>query len=255
MIMDSYHRILAAPDRACRPVSSEQPSGVSFTHIALCTRGALLGRLSAAIAKSIVWAASAITMPAERAEHRKRYLPGATTAGKPPGGQTGRARMGKGLLLYRWFRDLSIAPKLYFTVGIMGVLIGLELFVLVFALQTLSSLRAYVGGEGLWSKAQKDAVYHLYKYGISQSDQDYQLFQDFMRVPLGDARTRQELMTGHVNQEAARLGFLAGRNHPDDIDGMIGLFLHFNDVYYIKRAIEIWGRAQDIAMQLLPIAE
>src|SRR6202012_5383937 len=79
--------------------------------------------------------------------------------------------------------------------------------------------------------------------------------QQFMRVPLGDAKTRQELMSGNVNRDAARQGFLAGRNHPDDIDGMIGLFLHFSDIYYIKRAIEIWGRAQDIAMQLLPIAE
>src|SRR3984885_4302231 len=130
--------------------------------------------------------------------------------------------------LYRWFRNIPIARKLYFTVGTMALLIGVELFVLLFSLHTLSSLRAYVGGEGLWSKAQKDAAFHLYKYGVSQSDQDYQLFQAFMRVPLGDARTRQELMTGNVNQEAARLGFLAGRNHPDDIDGMIGLFLHFS---------------------------
>ena len=39
-----------------------------------------------------------------------------------------------------------------------------ELFVLLFSLNTLSSLRAYVGGEGLWSKAQKDAVYYLNRY-------------------------------------------------------------------------------------------
>ena len=62
---------------------------------------------------------------------------------------------------YRWFRDIPIARKLYLTVGIMALLIGVELFVLLFSLNTLSSLRAYVGGEGLWSKAQKDAVFHL----------------------------------------------------------------------------------------------
>jgi two-component system, sensor histidine kinase len=88
--------------------------------------------------------------------------------------------MKNGFFLYRWFRDIPIARKLYFTVGTMAVLIGVELFVLLFSLNTLSSLRAYVGGEGLWSKAQKDAVFHLYKYGVSRTDRDYELFERFM---------------------------------------------------------------------------
>ncbi len=77
-----------------------------------------------------------------------------------------RAIRKDGFLLYRRFRNVSIARKLYFTVGAMALLIGVELFVLLFCLNTLSSLRAYVGGEGLWSKAQKDAVFHLYKYAF-----------------------------------------------------------------------------------------
>ena len=164
--------------------------------------------------------------------------------------------MGKdGFLLYRRFRDVSIARKLYFTVGIMALLIGVELFVLLFCLNTLSSLRAYVGGEGLWSKAQKDAVFHLYKYGVSHTDKDYELFEQFMRVPAGDAQTRRELLAGGGNMDAARQGFLEGRNHPDDIDGMIHLFIRFGSVSYIRKAISVWGDAQAIVMQLPPIAE
>jgi signal transduction histidine kinase/CheY-like chemotaxis protein len=160
-----------------------------------------------------------------------------------------------GLFLYRWFKNISIAPKLYFTVGIMALLIGLELLVLLFCLSTLSSLRAYVGGEGLWSKAQKDAVFHLSRYGVSRSDKDYQLFRRFMLVPLGDAKTRRELLSNDRNMDAAREGFLEGRNHPDDVDGMIKLFVRFYDNYYIKNAILAWGNAQDAAMQLLPVSE
>ncbi len=158
-------------------------------------------------------------------------------------------------LLYRRFRDVSIARKLYFTVGTMALLIGVELFVLLFCLNTLSSLRAYVGGEGLWSKAQKDAVFHLYKYGVSHTDQDYELFERFMRIPAGDAKTRRELLAGDVNMAVARQGFLQGRNHPDDIDGMIHLFIHFGNVSYIRKAINVWGDAQAMVMQLSPIAE
>src|SRR5438067_10570457 len=102
--------------------------------------------------------------------------------------------MENGFFVYRWFRDVSIARKLYFTVGTMALLIGVELIVLLFSLNTLSSLRAYVGGEGLWSKAQKDAVFHLYRYGISRTDKDYELFEQCMPVPIGDAKARHEVL-------------------------------------------------------------
>ena len=157
--------------------------------------------------------------------------------------------------LFRWFKNVSIARKLYFTVGIMALLIGVELFALFFSLNTLSSVRAYVGGEGLWSKAQKDAVFHLYKYGVSRDHEDYRLFQEFMKVPIGDGKTRKELHEKTPDMEVARQGFLEGRNHPDDIEGMIALFRNFSDVSYIARAITIWGEAEPIAMQLLLIGE
>ena len=38
--------------------------------------------------------------------------------------------MEKGFFLYRWFKNVPISRKLYFTVGTMAVLIGVELFVL-----------------------------------------------------------------------------------------------------------------------------
>jgi signal transduction histidine kinase/CheY-like chemotaxis protein len=161
-----------------------------------------------------------------------------------------------GLFLYRWFRDVSITRKLYFTVGIMAVLIGVELFVLFFSLSTLSSLRAYVGGEGLWSKAQKDAVFHLYRYGISRNEEDYDLFEQFMRVPIGDSKGRQVLLLKkHRDVNLAREGFLEGRNNPADIDGMISLFTRFDNVFYIRKAIVIWGEGEAVAMQLMPLAQ
>src|SRR5258708_22046916 len=94
--------------------------------------------------------------------------------------------------LSNWFRNVSIARKLYFTVGIMALLIALELGVLIFSIHTLSSVRAYVGGEGLWSKAQKDAIYQLLRYGITHEEADFVKFKDFMKMSLGDHKTRLE---------------------------------------------------------------
>ncbi len=117
----------------------------------------------------------------------------------------------------------------------MALLIGAELFSLFFCLNTLSAVRAYVGGEGLWSKAQKDAVFHLYKYGVSRDPADYRLFQQFMKVPLGDAEARQELLKANPDMRIVWHGFLAGRNHVDDVHGMTRLFRNFSKTYYFDK--------------------
>src|SRR3977135_443619 len=126
--------------------------------------------------------------------------------------------------VFKWFRNVSIAKKLYFTVGITALLIVVELGVLVFSINTLSSVRAYVGGEGLWSKAQKDAIFELGKYYRTHDEADYIAFQNFMKVTHGDHKTRLELMKEKPDWDVAREGFLEGRNHPKDIDNMITLF-------------------------------
>ncbi|MDB5281916.1 MAG: multi-sensor signal transduction histidine kinase, partial [Bacteroidota bacterium] len=157
--------------------------------------------------------------------------------------------------LFSWFRNISISRKLYFTVGLMALLICLELFTLFFSIKTLSSVRAYVGGEGLWSKAQKDGIYQLLKYGSSRNEDDYKDFQEFMKVPLGDAKTLATLSTKHPDMEIARQGFIEGRNHPDDVDGMINLFSRFSWVSYIHKAIEIWAQASPNAVLLVDLGE
>src|SRR3954463_4574921 len=121
-------------------------------------------------------------------------------------------------ILFQRLKITSIARTLYFVIGIMATLICVELFALYFSLSTLSSVRAYVGGEGLWSKAEKDAVFHLFRYGVSRNDQDYVLFQEYMKVLEGDGRARRELYKAMPDLNMAREGFLEGRNHPDDID-------------------------------------
>jgi len=137
----------------------------------------------------------------------------------------------------------------------MAVLIVVELLTLWFAIHTLSSVRALVGAEGLWSKAQKDAVYHLGKYYRTHNEEDYKAFQKFMSVPLGDHKTRLELLKEKPDMEIARKGFLEGRVHPNDIDGMISLLRRFHNVSYIKKAIGYWAEGDSLIAQLIPIGE
>jgi PAS domain S-box-containing protein len=157
--------------------------------------------------------------------------------------------------LFRKLRNISITKKLYFIVGIMALLIAIELFTLWFAINTLSSVRAYVAGEGLYSKAQKDAVYHLRVFVRTGEERDYQEFLKFMSVPLGDNKARVALEKPEPDIEAATQGFLEGRNNKEDIPGMISLFRRFHSIYYIDRAIKIWRANDPIIAQLIPIGE
>jgi two-component system, sensor histidine kinase len=157
--------------------------------------------------------------------------------------------------LLRHIKDISISRKLFFIVGTMAVLIMLELFTLWFAVHTLSSVRALVGAEGLWSKAEKDAVYSLNKYYRTHDEKDYDNFKNFMRVPLGDHKTRLELFKENMNIDSAREGFIEGRVHPDDIDGMIKLLRRFHNISYLSNAIYYWSQGDSIVTELIPISE
>jgi two-component system, sensor histidine kinase len=146
---------------------------------------------------------------------------------------------------------MPISRKLYFTVGIMGLLIMIELGTLTFAIRTLSSVRAYVGAEGLWSKAQKDAAYSLQTYGSTQDESDFRDFENYLKVPMGDRKTRLELAKKHPDMNIARQGFIEGRVHPDDIDGAIKLFRRFHSIYYIDQAIKVWTKGDSLMSEFI----
>jgi diguanylate cyclase (GGDEF)-like protein/PAS domain S-box-containing protein len=118
----------------------------------------------------------------------------------------------------------------------------------------MSALRAYVGGESLWSKAQKDAYYHLDRYARSYEEKDYQAFLAAIAVPLGDRVAREEQEKPQPDLDVARRGFLAGGNDPADIPGMIALFRTFRNAAGISEAIDIWTRADALLEELAQTA-
>jgi hypothetical protein len=146
----------------------------------------------------------------------------------------------KGFLFFKWLKNISLTKKLYFVVGIMALLIAVELFTLSFMVHTLSSTRALVGAEGSWSKAEKDAVYSLTKYGYTHDEKDYRRYLKLLEVPLGDHKSRLELVKLKPNMDTIRAGFIQGQLDPDDIDGTIRLLTRFHNISYIHKAITIW---------------
>jgi len=147
------------------------------------------------------------------------------------------------------WRDVSISKKLYFIVGLMASLLVCELLTLRFAMQTLSAARAFVGGEGLWSKSQKNAEVRLQKYWHTRDEADFAAFLEDLKIPEGDHQARLELLNPSPNLAVVRQGFLQGRIDPGDIDGMISLLRRFYWISYLSRAIDAWTRADDLLAQ------
>lgn len=155
-------------------------------------------------------------------------------------GSLSQAQPGKRLILIAWLFLALVGATLGFAYYSMGV---------------LSATRAFVGAEGLWSKAERDAIYALSRYANTRDDRDYQAYTSAMAVILGDREFRLELEKPQPDLQVSRQGLLKGRNHPDDVDGMVNLFLTFRQVTEIDRAVTLWTTADTTIDHLRVVAE
>jgi diguanylate cyclase (GGDEF)-like protein len=150
-----------------------------------------------------------------------------------------------------WSADVASRARSPYSIIWMFAAIVLSLLILAnFSFGVLSSVRAYVGGESRWSKAQKDAVFHLQKYAITHAPRDLSRFRENISVPLGDHAARLEMNNRNPDIQKVRQGFIQGGNDIDDIDGMFSLYRRFGRVRFMQQAIKAWESADFYIMQL-----
>ncbi|MDR6232714.1 putative bifunctional diguanylate cyclase/phosphodiesterase [Pseudomonas oryzihabitans] len=119
------------------------------------------------------------------------------------------------------------------------ILLSCQALVAIVSLQLLSTVRAYVTAESLWSKSLGNALLSLGAYLDEGRAESYQEYLASISVNELDRRAREELDGGGSRTEAARLLRLAG-NSPDDIDGLIRLFLLARHIEPFKGVITRW---------------
>lgn len=124
-----------------------------------------------------------------------------------------------------------------------------------FSLEVMSSVRAYIAGEAMWSRSQKNAVYFLNLYLHSGEPSQFTHYQASLAVPIGDEFARWALERDPVDVEAARIGFLQGGNHPDDVPGLIWLFRYFSRVSFLQEAIHEWAATDPMLLELSVFGE
>jgi diguanylate cyclase (GGDEF)-like protein len=125
-----------------------------------------------------------------------------------------------------------------------------QAFLAGLSLEMLSSVRAYVGGEGLWSKGQKDAIHFISLYSQTGDEDLFERFKTAIAIPLSDRAARYALEQQPPDLDAARDGLLGGGNHPGDIPGMIRLFRYFEHGPYMSVAIRQWRGTDPFLDQL-----
>lgn len=104
-----------------------------------------------------------------------------------------------------------------------------------FSLEVMSSVRAYVAGEAMWSRSQKNAVYFLNLYLHSGDASQFAHYQTSLAVPIGDEFARWALERDPVDVEAARIGFL--------------------HVIFLRDAIREWAATDPMLLELSVFGE
>lgn len=123
------------------------------------------------------------------------------------------------------------------------------------SIYTLSAVRAYVGGESMWSKGQKDAIYFLSLYADSRDQRFFEEFREAIAIPMADLDGRLALDRPEVDVEAAREGFIGGGNHPADVPGMIWLYRNFRDISFFADSRARWVESDPKIMELAALGE
>lgn len=145
-------------------------------------------------------------------------------------------------------------PNVFILILIVFISCALLICINIFTIKILSANRAYVNGESHYSKGQKDASRHLITYLYTKDPQQWKLYLEEIKVPQGDGIARITLLKAGDNQ-AARNGFLIGRNHEDDLDDVIWLFDNFKNVSFLSKAIDEWGKGDKLIFRLFIIGQ
>lgn len=151
--------------------------------------------------------------------------------------------------------DVSGARRLVLIVWPFLAIVAILLVIAAASLDILSACRAYVEGESVWSKAQKDAVFHLLRYAETGNTQHYERYRAAIAIPIGVRVARLEMGKPDMDPKVVERGFLQARGHPDDVGGAIRLFRTFHSVDYIERVVAIWARGDALVEDLVQVAD
>jgi diguanylate cyclase (GGDEF)-like protein len=144
----------------------------------------------------------------------------------------------------------AASRRMLFIVSPFLVIVAVLVTLAVESINILAAGRAYVEGESLWSKNQKEAVFHLLLFAKSGQPEEFQRYRNAIKVPLGYRSARLELEKADPDSTIVRQGFMDGGTHPDDLPGVLQLYERFHRISYMARVLEIWKAGDEYIADL-----
>ncbi len=143
---------------------------------------------------------------------------------------------------------LSVALPLVFTAA---VLLGLTLT----SIWMLSALRAYAHGEGLFSKAERQAIISLSQYVTLGRQADYRQVRRELDILAWARAAREALQRPEPDFELGRHDLILAGNDPPDALKMVQLFRASHALPQMARAVALWTRGDTYVVRIDEVAE
>lgn len=150
---------------------------------------------------------------------------------------------------------MSIKRKLILIVLVFSTLIIVLMGLNYFVMSTLSTVRAFVAGEAFYSKGQKDATYFLARYTSTHREEEYQLFLENIKIPVGDRIARVELQKDDTDYTIVDAGLIQAKNYPSETRDVARLFKRFQNLHYFEQSIAYWTLGDAEVQKLIDLAE
>ena len=119
------------------------------------------------------------------------------------------------------------------------------------SLQVLNALRVFSSSESQWSKGQKDAIYALSSYVLTDNDTAYQRFEQSLRVPLSDMQARKLIEKQDAGSRAKAMELINSSHHtPAEVSDLLWLTYYLRDYSLVHDLLDKW-RASDAPLRQL----
>ena len=125
----------------------------------------------------------------------------------------------------------------------------------VASIDTMSSLRAYIGAESVWSKDEKDATFFLHLYAETGDEQLYLRHVDSMQG-LGHLRHARDILDRpHTDMRMAQNELVMGGFARSDVRSAAWVYRIFRRVSYLRDAMDLWKNTDADMDALHQVAE
>lgn len=118
------------------------------------------------------------------------------------------------------------------------------------SIDIMSSLRAYIGAESVWSKNEKDATFFLHLYAESGNEVLYQRHVESMNGLRHLRRARDILDRSQTDMRSAQNELVMGGFARSDVVSAAWVYRIFRRVSYLRDAMDLW-KSTDVDVEQL----